>query len=173
MEFGKISLKVAVLLALALAAIWSDLRQGKIYNRLTVPVMAAGLVAATWSAGLTGLEWSLSAVAWAFLSYGALFACGALAAGDAKLLMAFGAWIGPAATLQAAWLGMVLIAIFGGVALVIRGQAADTLSRFWLFLLPLWRSEVAWAPPRLNKNYTIPSALPIALAVGWVMRVAR
>jgi prepilin peptidase CpaA len=85
-----------VVLLVGLAACISDVRSRRIPNELTFGAALAGFAAHAWSGGAAGAAWS--AAGWA--------------AGDVKLLAAFGAWLGAAHIIQiaiaASMAGMVL-----------------------------------------------------------------
>src|SRR6056297_2650346 len=84
----------ATVLGASLAAAGWDIRCRRIPNFLTGPVLLAGLIWAAASAGWAGLGDSLAAAALLGLPYVVLFLqCGG-GAGDAKLMMALGAWLG-------------------------------------------------------------------------------
>ena len=84
---------VVVLLAAACAA-WTDLRDHRIPNVLTVPVLGAGLVWALAFRGLPGLVDSFAAAIILAGPYVYIFLKGMGGAGDAKLMAALGAWLG-------------------------------------------------------------------------------
>jgi prepilin peptidase CpaA len=75
------------------AAVW-DLRTRRIPNMLTIPVLAAGLIWAGWTAGLWGIANAASACLWLALPFVLLFVFGGGGAGDAKLMGAIGVWLG-------------------------------------------------------------------------------
>jgi prepilin peptidase CpaA len=95
---------------LMLAAAWTDVRSRRIPNLLTVSgfVAAIGLrLLAGPAAGIDGLTGALLA----FVLCLPFFVLGVLGGGDAKLLMALGAFTGPRDLLVA----MLLIASIGGI----------------------------------------------------------
>jgi prepilin peptidase CpaA len=97
-------LQWGVVLATALVAAWTDLRERRIPNLLTGPVLVGGLGVAAGLGGWAGLADALLASAIAALPFLFLFAFAGGGAGDAKLMAALGAWLG---------------SIWGGVALVL------------------------------------------------------
>ncbi len=82
-----------VILACLLAAAW-DLRSRRIPNLLTFPLLATGLVWATWIGGLAGLAEACGACLLLGLPYVILFFFAGGGAGDAKLMGALGTWLG-------------------------------------------------------------------------------
>lgn len=100
--------------AVLIAAAWCDYRQRRIPNALTVAALATGLVLRGilgWPALVDGLVGALLA----FVLTLPFLMLGVLGGGDAKLLMAIGAFMGPRDFLRAG----ILIAIIGGIMGVI------------------------------------------------------
>jgi leader peptidase (prepilin peptidase)/N-methyltransferase len=118
---------LSVLLAIALAALSAiDLRQYRLPDAITLPLLAAGVVFSAWT-GMQPLWWSaLSALigfallAGVALAYRYVRGRPGLGLGDAKLLAADGAWTGaqtlPTVLLWGTGLALtgVLIAYLGG-----------------------------------------------------------
>jgi prepilin peptidase CpaA len=102
-----VTVKFAVLLCLVGVAVCTDLRARRIPNWLTVTGVLAGLALACLEVG----GFPSAAVLGVLLALAAtfpLFALGALGAGDAKLLAAVAAFVGPA--------GLLSVILYGGVA---------------------------------------------------------
>jgi prepilin peptidase CpaA len=109
--FGIVS---AALTALLAAAAWTDYRSRRIPNALTVTGLAVALLLRAVvgpGAILDGLVGALLA----FVLTLPLIVLGVMGGGDAKLLMAIGAFMGPRHFLWAA----VLIAVIGGMMAVV------------------------------------------------------
>jgi prepilin peptidase CpaA len=109
--FGIVS---AALTLLLVAAAWTDVRSRRIPNTLTV----AGLAVAVLLRALVGAEAILDGLVGALLAFVLtlpLIVLGVMGGGDAKLLIAIGAFMGPRHFLWAA----VLIAIIGGMMAVV------------------------------------------------------
>ena len=101
---------------LIIVACYTDLTTQKIKNWLTFPMMLMGVAAAFYTLGAWWIGGAGLAVALAttFVPWRA----GAIKAGDVKMLMAAGAWIGPAHALQAT-LWTLLLGIPAGIAVLI------------------------------------------------------
>lgn len=98
------------LLALMLAAAWSDVRRRRIPNALTLAGFAVAIalrLMAGLGAGIDGVTGALLA----FVLCLPFFVLGVLGGGDTKLLMALGAFTGPRDLLVA----MLVIASVGGI----------------------------------------------------------
>jgi len=80
-----------LMVAMLAVAVVTDLRVGKIYNKLTVPCAAVGLALGGMTGGLTGLADRALGAAVALGVVVAISALVGLGGGDAKLLIAVGA----------------------------------------------------------------------------------
>lgn len=98
---------------MALAAGW-DAGTGRIPNFLTVPVAAAGLVAAWFAGGWPAMGQAVLGMLLPLFALLPVVSAGWLGAGDAKLLASAGAWVGPVGVLGV-W---VLGSLIGGVVAV-------------------------------------------------------
>jgi prepilin peptidase CpaA len=116
-------LQWGVVLATALVAASTDLRDRRIPNLLTGPVFVGGLGVAAGLGGWAGLADALLASAIAALPFVFLFAFAAGGAGDAKLMAALGAWLG------SIWgsLALVLVCLSGVLLGVLQAAHAGRL----------------------------------------------
>ncbi|MGD8501186.1 MAG: A24 family peptidase [Phycisphaerales bacterium] len=83
-----------VVIGASLVAAGGDLRQRRIPNALTVPLLVVGLVWSAWVGGLSGLAEAAGACILLAAPYVLLFVFAGGGAGDAKLMGAIGAWLG-------------------------------------------------------------------------------
>lgn len=134
-----------------LALAWIDLETFRLPDALTLPLLLAGLAVAARD-GIATVEAHAAAAALCYLllrGVGALFrklrGVEGLGAGDAKLLAAGGAWLGPAAipfVLVAA--ALIGIAWFGALALAGRRVTRDTAIPFGPALAAsIWLARLA------------------------------
>jgi Flp pilus assembly protein protease CpaA len=105
-----------VVIGASLVAAGFDLRQGRIPNALTFPLLIVGLVLAAWLGGLAGLGESVGACALLALPYVLLFFFVGGGAGDAKLMGALGAWLG----LRHGLIALVCVIMAGAVLAIVK-----------------------------------------------------
>lgn len=172
-----------VLLALLAASAYTDLSQGRLFNKVTIPALVAGLVLNYWMGGV----WAGSLLRPSFLASlaaacigGGLFLWpylkGGIAAGDVKLMAAVGA-IG---TLSHYYLIYALLyASFAGAfmalaVLVWKGRLVDGLKRSLTFLFERRRTE-SEAKEADRPKLMIPYGLAIAVGslAAWLVTLAR
>ncbi len=94
----------------------TDLRSRRIPNWLVLPYLLAGIAVSSCLHGWHGAGQSLEGAGLALLIYGFLFWMGGMGAGDVKLCVAIGAWIGPSQLF---------------IALVLTGLAGGAMALFW------------------------------------------
>lgn len=157
-------LALAALAVLVLIAVWWDLRERRIPNALTV----TGLVLALALRALEGPDALLSglvAMAIALVVAFPLVILGGLGGGDAKLLAAVGAFLGPAQLLTA----LVITGLAGGllaVAVAIhRGLLYQSMVGAGHLVARLVGLPIAGPRPTIHSPgvLTIPYAVPIAI----------
>lgn len=111
-----------VLVLVMLGASWTDLRTRRIPNWLTMGGVIAGLAIRAWM-GSGPVVSGLLGVALALLFALPFFVVGVLGGGDAKLLMAAGAFMGPGDLAAAA----LVIAMIGGLVAVVEAARRRVL----------------------------------------------
>jgi prepilin peptidase CpaA len=150
---------------LGVAAIF-DIRQRRVPNWLT------------YSAALAALAFQISAGSLSDGLVGAL-ACGAigillylvsrLGAGDAKLLIAIGAWLGLGLGLDVALWTLFGGAVVGIVMLLVRGQVMSMIREMWVSVLTL--STPGARPVMARGDFSFPLAPVMAAAFVLVILV--
>lgn len=148
-------LQEALLVAILAAAVVTDVRRRRIYNALTFPAMAAGLVAGGIADGPAGVGAAIAGLALGAALFAMPVAFLGRGAGDLKLLAAVGALGGPVYVIWSALLTGVAGAVFAvavllaqrSFVLVVGGMALDAVSG----QLPVAKS-----------NIRLPYAIPIA-----------
>lgn len=119
----------AVLLAVAVVCAITDLWKGKIYNAVTYPAMAIGVVLALAQHGAPGIFYALGGFAVGFFPAFVLFALGGMGGGDVKLLGAIGAIAGAIAATETLILAFIF-AVAGAVAGAASGLGGSAGSSF-------------------------------------------
>jgi prepilin peptidase CpaA len=122
---------------LVVAATVYDVRQRRVPNWLSVSGVLAGLALNVVLHEFAGLWFSLQGLGLALLVYFPLFAIRAMGAGDAKLMAAVGAMVGPAN-----WFGIFLLtSMTGGVfalcLVLATGRTRRTLANMWFLFKQL------------------------------------
>ena len=123
--------------AISLFGGFHDLLTRRIPNWLTFPAVGAGIIAQACAHGLSG---ALAGVLGAALGFGIffpMFAAGYMGAGDVKLQMAVGAWLGWWLALHVA-VGAILVGgLYALGEVIFRGRFPTVLRSGWSFLRSL------------------------------------
>jgi prepilin peptidase CpaA len=151
-------------IALISFAAWTDIRRGKVYNRLTAPAMLIGLALNLWHGGLSGLLASAEGIGLGLaLLLLSAFLGRLLGGGDIKLLMAVGALQGPVVLIAA----LLWMALIGGVlALAISLRERFLLKRLKSLGTGLVLRATQGMPMEVGdtvQQARLPYAIPIAL----------
>jgi prepilin peptidase CpaA len=125
---------------------------------------AAGFAYFALNAGWGGLGLALVGALVGLLAYVPLFALGWIGGGDAKLLMALGAWGGPRYAINVALLSIGVGAVLGILQLLVTGRLPGFVRRFWSFLRSWTFRELEPLSFRGDKSLTLPYAVPMAVA---------
>lgn len=116
------------LIAVLVSAIgaWTDVKTGKIHNRLTLTTIALAFVFHGWISGTYGLKFAGLGLL-CTLPLMVFHILGMFGAGDVKLCMALGAWLGAAALPHL----LLMIMMAGGfLAIIYLARQKDPLARF-------------------------------------------
>jgi prepilin peptidase CpaA len=155
-----------------------DIRQRRVPNWLTLSGVLVGIGLNVFLYETDGLWFSLKGLGLALLIYFPLFAIRAMGAGDAKMMAAVGAMVGPWN-----WLGIFLLAavmggLFGMVLLLTTGRVRRTFANIGFLI----REMTYLRPPYLRKEELdirnpkavgLPHAAVIALgALGFLAAAA-
>jgi prepilin peptidase CpaA len=157
------TINMAAVVALAIIAMYTDVRWGKIFNILTLPFALLGLALNSIGAGWEGFTLSIIGIAVGFaLWIASSFLGRILGGGDIKLLMAFGALMGPQFLLWSLLYG----ALAGGVMAIIvalrKGVLQDTFKSLGTSLA---MRAVAATPMEIGDRAG-EVRLPYAIALG-------
>lgn len=105
-----------VIIGASLLAAMYDLRERRIPNALTGPLLIVGIIWSTWFGGVSGLAQAVGACILLALPYVILFVFAGGGAGDAKLMGAIGAWLG----LRQALTVLICVATVGGILALVK-----------------------------------------------------
>ncbi len=167
----------AILTLILLAAAVSDLRTGKVPNRLTYPAILLGM--ALWAAiglyegGLAGmgdrLGHSALAAIVAFAAFAVVFAMGGLGGGDVKLMAVFGAFVADLNCLLVGTIHAFVIGLLLALWAMIRAKLVKrTLGRLWFAIL-MFGARLKHDMP--TDSPRIPFAL--AICIGGLLAAAE
>jgi prepilin peptidase CpaA len=163
-------LRAAILggvIALALIAGWTDWRERRIPNWLTVPGLLLGVGLNAAAAGLAGLKLSLLGAGLGLLVLLPFVLLHALGAGDWKLAGAVGAFVGPGVLVDLL-LGSIFVAGAMALALVIyKRRVRETARNIGHLLLSLGRFQ----RPGYEVSLENPESLKIPKGVAFALTV--
>lgn len=160
-----------VLALVLIAAAVTDIRTARIYNAVTYPAIAIGLIGHTLMGGPRfgagefelGLLGSLCGLAAGFLPLFVAWFAGGIGGGDAKLMGAVGALAGWRFALAAMFYGFAIAVVMAVVVMLSRRILKQTLARIWRFL-SLLATPAGAADPATKESPKI--AFGLALCIG-------
>ncbi|RWZ58245.1 prepilin peptidase [Halobacillus fulvus] len=154
---------ILLLSVLLIISVYTDIKERKIFNKVTLPTILIALVYSTITAGLSGAWFSLSGM---LVGFGLLiipFILGGMGAGDVKLMAAIGALMGA----SFAFYTFIWGAIIGGVVslfLIIRRKRMGAFTKRLVYSWVLLRSNAgSLAIDNGEVTPTIPYGVAIAL----------
>lgn len=154
----------------ALAAAWFDLKERRIPNALTVSALGVALLIALIG-GLPSVGASLLGAGICFLLALPFFLVRGLGGGDVKLLVAFGAFLGPtriaAAVLVTAFVGGAM----GLIAMIRQGAVRQTFLNLYAMLWTIGRR--AFGPKKESEgHFWVTLDTPGAVTVPYGVAIA-
>ena len=173
---------IGVALALCIAAAVTDVRFLKIYNWLTLPAFATGLL---WQLAMHGLDGLFDGLIGALIAFAVLlipFMIGAMGAGDVKLMSALGAWVGGTFASQIVLVACLLTGAASLIVLLRRGGLRATWLNMrisWFRIMTLKHHLVLDQPDELRsmkddvkrRSDLIPFSVMLLLAVFLVLLI--
>jgi prepilin peptidase CpaA len=175
------SVPIAVVLVAALIAAVTDVWKFKVYNLLTFPLLASGLLYHGTHGGTPELAGSIVGALAGFGLMIMLYTLGGMGAGDVKFVTALGAWLGLPLTLYVMIAGCIAAGVYAAVLLVASASPRETLLNMqilWLRLACLGRhlgsedrveAEVKRSDRRRRLiPFSAMIALGLLATVGWL-----
>ena len=149
---------------LVAAAVYTDVRWGKIFNHLTMPAIVLGLITNSLTGGMNGFVHSTAGVGLGLGLF--LVSCllgRILGGGDIKLLMAVGALQGPAFLAYT----ICYTAIIGGVlAVIIALRHGILLEKIKALFASCYMRLTFRVPMEMEANEATQPRLPYAIAIS-------
>jgi prepilin peptidase CpaA len=160
-----------LLVAVVVAAGLNDVRTRRIPNWLTVTGFFVGIVLNTLLYETPGLWMAVKGAGLALLIYFPLFAIRAMGAGDAKLMAAVGAIVGPANWVGVFVLTAVVGSVFGLAVIVVTRRVRRTAANVGFLLMQLVYLKIPYlVNPELDvrspKAFGLPHGAMIALGAS-------
>lgn len=134
--FSVFCINCSVTLVICVVAAWTDVRTGRIPNKLTVTGLGLGLALSIASGGLRGLLLSVVGALVAALVPLLLFRFKAMGGGDVKLFAALGALLGAGDGLEIQMAAFVLGALQGIAIWIKNGQLSKGLGQVARLVVP-------------------------------------
>jgi prepilin peptidase CpaA len=146
-----------------------DLLTKRIPNWLTFPAMALGLAAQLWFFSWAGLLDGTLGLALGCALFFPIYAFGYMGAGDVKLLMAIGAWIGWSGCWAVAVGSVLLGAAYALAEITLRGRLRAVIINTYLFLRSVLVPGLVAEKLKLDHGRKFAFGLCLSLSVaGWI-----
>jgi prepilin peptidase CpaA len=165
---------VFVLAGVLIAAAVCDLRQGKVFNRLTYPAILVGLALGVAQGAAAGQmrDVLVNHVMGFGFGFGVLFIAyllGGMGGGDVKLMAAVGAFVGWPGALDAVFYSFLVAAAVGVIVVIWRGETRVVLRRLWLAvrILPLPTARMEEAVPTSTR--LVPFGFAVCVGTLWFL----
>jgi len=150
----------------------TDILHGKIYNRVTYPVILLGVVLALFS-GWVVLKSSLVGLLVGFILYFLVFMMGGFGGGDVKLMTAIGALMGYPFVIYAAFYSALVGGLMSLAVIIWKGKFLATLRNIFsvIFSYPLSLLFPGVQPLSLNPENSsrIPYGFAICIGTLWTV----
>lgn len=120
-----------LLILLLITATYTDIRENKIPNYLTITAVGVGVLFFTIKNGWEGLLFSLSGMAVGFMVMLLLYLFGAISAGDVKIFAGIGALTGTDFVLYSAMYTLIYAGIIGLIILILKKDWLKRIKRLY------------------------------------------
>jgi prepilin peptidase CpaA len=155
--------------ALALVGGAHDLLTRRIPNWLTFSGMLLGLAAQSWLHGWAGAGDGMLGILLGFLVFYPMFHFGYMGAGDAKLMMAVGAWMGWKDTLAVTAAAIAVGAVYALIDVMIRGRLKAVVWNTYSFLRAALVPQLEVEKLKVDESRKFAFGVCIAIGVGLVI----
>jgi prepilin peptidase CpaA len=149
-----------------------DLRQRRIPNVLTLPVMAGGII--YWSV-FNGVDGFMHGTGGLLLGIGFLiifYLMGMMGAGDVKLMGAVGSFLGPQGVFHAFLCSAIIGGLYSLFVLARSKAVKQTASRYWMILKGyLGTGQLIYIPPEEGELPRL--CYGVAISLGTILPVLR
>jgi prepilin peptidase CpaA len=132
--YGSTAVPLIVVLSAVLVAAATDVWKFKVYNALTLPLLASGLAYHALHGGLVD---SLYGVLFGFGALIVLYLVGGMGAGDVKLMAAVGAWLGMPLTFYVFLASSLAAGVYSLGLVVCTGRLGETMVNLHIMWLRL------------------------------------
>lgn len=170
---------ILVVLAASLAAAVTDIRQFKIHNVLTLPLLATAFAYHAVLFGWDGLLQSVFGACVGALVPLVLFILGGMGAGDVKLMAGIGAWVGGPAAAFIVVVSSIAAGVYALFLIIRHGRVRQTLANFRVMFYQARAGSTRFGPEERTESLIerpdvrsrlIPFGAMIAIAVvAWVL----
>ncbi len=144
MQVGYWELTLALLIPAILYASWVDYAERRVPNWLNAAIALVGLIAQASFAGWEGVFVGLLGLAVGFAVLIVPWLMHGMGAGDVKLMMAIGCWLGPWLTLLSFAVGGVIGGVAAVVMIVSTGRAVHAYTNLQTIYTKLRRWDTAF-----------------------------
>lgn len=149
-----------------------DLLTKRIPNWLTLPSIVIGIALQFYTSGFAGAMDALLAIGLAFILYFPIHAVGKMGAGDVKLLMAGGAFLGWKGTLFVAIVAILIGAFYALVEIAFRKRLWAVVSTTYSFMRSVMVPGLVVEKLKIDESRKFAFGICISLAVAlWIYRM--
>lgn len=157
----------ACVIVLAIVTASTDLTCRRIPNRIIAIGLAASLAVQVWLNGpLAGSAHWLAGALTGFAVLLPFYLLRGMAAGDVKLLLTIGAWVGPAMTLRIALATFIAGGIWSLCVILRRGRTRQLLVNLWCIVSSAWRPGQQMAGIPQYQQIESVGSLPYGVAIA-------
>ena len=144
MNIGFWEITLAVMVPGILYAAWVDYAQRKVPNWLNAAIAAIGFIVQASFFGWTGIGWGAAGLAVGFALLIVPWLMHGMGAGDVKLMMAMGVWLGPWLTLVSFVVGAIIGGLVAIIMIVSTGRTIHAMANMQTIMTKVKRFDTAF-----------------------------